>query len=320
MSATSKNYYDILGVTPTSTQDEIKKAYRKLSLKYHPDKNNNETIPLMASINEAYNVLSNEQQKQEYDFQQNPSANLRAFFGNPLFSGHGHGPNMFSSTNVFPHSPNGHPPDEFIQMFFHGNPFDMFMNGPPNKKSHERTFIDLQKPTPIIKHVTVSMYQIYTGATIPIEIERWIYENGSKVFEKETIYVTIPQGIDENEIILLKEKGNVMNESVKGDIKIFVKISNDTEYKRSGLDLMYEKTISLKEALCGFSLQFTFLNGKTYTLNNLSGNIITPEYNILIPNMGFTRGTHQGNLILIFHVQFPDCLTEEQVLNLKNVL
>jgi DnaJ family protein A protein 2 len=164
------------------------------------------------------------------------------------------------------------------------------------------------------------MYQIYTGATIPIEIERWIYENESKVFEKETIYVTIPQGIDENEIILLKDKGNVLNDSVKGDIKIFVKISNDTEYKRSGLDLMYEKTISLKEALCGFSLQFTFLNGKTYTLNNLSGNIITPEYKKLIPSMGFTRGTHQGNLILIFHVQFPDCLTEEQVLNLKNIL
>ena len=319
MSATSKSYYDILGVTPTSTQDEIKKAYRKLSLKYHPDKNNNETIPLMASINEAYNVLSNEQQKQEYDFQQNPSANLRAFFSNPLFSGHGPRTNMFHqpSTNVFP-STNGHPPDEFIQMFFHGNPFDMFMNGPPN--INERTFIDLQKPTPIIKTVTVSMYQIYTGVTIPIEIERWIYENRSKVFEKETIYVTIPQGVDENEIILLKDKGNVLNDSVKGDIKIFVKISNDTEYKRSGLDLMYERTISLKEALCGFTLQFTFLNGKTYTLNNLSGNIITPEYKKLIPGMGFTRGTHQGNLILIFHVQFPDCLTEEQVSNLNNVL
>jgi DnaJ-class molecular chaperone len=119
---------------------------------------------------------------------------------------------------------------------------------------------------------------------------------------------------------LLKDKGNVLNDSVKGDIKIFVKISNDTEYKRSGLDLMYERTISLKEALCGFTLQFTFLNGKTYTLNNLSGNIITPEYKKLIPNMGFTRGTHQGNLILIFHVKFPDCLTEEQVSTLNNVL
>ena len=319
MSATSKNYYDILGVTPTSTQEEIKKAYRKLSLKYHPDKNNNETIPLMASINEAYNVLSNEQQKQEYDFQQNPNTNLRAFFGNPF-------PHPF--THPFPpthhrnmHSSNS--PDEFIQMFFHGNPFDMFMNGSQNiniNKCHERTFVDLQKPTPIIINVTITMHQVYTGATIPIEIERWIHENGSKVFEKETIYVTIPQGIDENEIILLKDKGNVLNESTKGDIKIFVKVSNDTEYKRNGLDLIYERTISLKEALCGFSIQFSFLNEKIFTLNNLSGNIITPEYKKLIPNMGFTRGGHQGNLILIFHVKFPDCLTEEQVTTLKNIL
>jgi DnaJ-class molecular chaperone len=186
-------------------------------------------------------------------------------------------------------------------------------------KRHDRSF-DLQKPTPIIKHVTVTMYQIYTGVTIPIEIERWIYENGSKVFEKETIYVTIPQGIDENEIILLKDKGNVINISNIGDIKIFVKISNDTEYKRSGLDLIYERTISLKESLCGFSLQFTFLNGKTYTLNNSLGNIITPEYKKIIPGMGITRGRHQGNLILNFHVQFPESLTEEQVTILKNVL
>jgi DnaJ-class molecular chaperone len=280
----SKNYYDILGVTSLSTQDEIKKAYRKLSLEYHPDRNKNGNN-LMASINEAYNVLSNEQLKNEYDFQQNTNINLKEMFRNPQA-------------------------DEFIQMLFsNGNPFDIF------KQPH-----DLQKPAPIIKNITVTIYQIYTGVTIPIEIERWIYENGTKVFEKETIYVIIPQGIDENEIIILKEKGNIMNFTNIGDIKLFVKVINDTEYKRNGLDLIYKRTISLKDALCGFSLQFTFLNGKTYTLNNSLGNIITPEYKKIIPSMGITRGTHQGNLIIFFHVEFPETLSDNQVTVLKNIL
>ena len=97
--------------------------------------------------------------------------------------------------------------------------------------------------------------------TIPVDIERWIMENGNKVFEKETLYIPIPQGIDDNEIILLREKGNVVNENMKGDVKIFVKIENKTEFERKGLDLHYLKRISLKDALCGFTFDINYLNG-----------------------------------------------------------
>ena len=87
---------------------------------------------------------------------------------------------------------------------------------------------------------------------VQIDIERWIIENGNKVFEHETVYVTIPKGIDEGEMIILKDKGNSINEECKGDIKIVVKIENTTDFQRSGLDLVLQKTISIKEALCGF--------------------------------------------------------------------
>jgi DnaJ-class molecular chaperone len=304
----SNNYYEVLGVKETATQEEIKKAYRRLSLEHHPDRNGNtqKAIEMMANINEAYDILSNEQTKDEYDYKK------KSFF--PFTRNSGEMPNV--SQNL----------DNFIHMFFEGGDmFDPFIvrngrRGGPNINMFDTFHMQMQKPVPIIKNITISFFQVYTGATIPIEIERWIYENGIKVMEKETVYVTIPQGIDENEIIILKDKGNVVSELLMGDIKIFVNISNNTEYKRVGLDLVYNKTISLKEALCGFSLQFTFINGKTYTLNNLSGNIITPEYKKLIPGMGLTRGSHQGNLIVVFHVQFPETLTEEQSQVLKNVL
>ena len=176
------------------------------------------------------------------------------------------------------------------------------------------------KPAPIIKTVEINMEQVLTGTTVPIDVERWIVEKGIKVFEKETVYITIPQGIDEGEIILLRDKGNIINENLKGDIKIFVKIENNTLFKRSGLDLILEKNISLKESLCGFSFEIKYINGKSYTLHNNSGNIIPSEFRKILPNMGITRDGHIGNMIIIFHVDFPEKLKEEQINKLKEIL
>jgi DnaJ-class molecular chaperone len=199
----------------------------------------------------------------------------------------------------------GFPPGAHFQVFHNGVPVNM---GRPNK------------PSPIIKNITIDIEQVYTGTTIPVEIERWIHENNLKVSETETLYVTIPKGIDDGEIIILKDKGNIINDACKGDVKIFVKIINNTDIKRSGLDLVYEKKISLKDALCGFSFEIKYINGKMYTLNNTSGNIVSPGYRKIIPNMGLTREQATGNLIIIFHIDFPEKLTEEQINNLKNVL
>ena len=91
----------------------------------------------------------------------------------------------------------------------------------------------------------------------------------------ETLYVSIPAGIDDNEIIVLKGKGNMIDEANKGDIKVFVKIKNNTEFVRNGLDLTYHKTISLKDALCGFSFDLKYIDGRTFKINNGNGNVIS---------------------------------------------
>ena len=177
----------------------------------------------------------------------------------------------------------------------------------------------LQKPIPIIKNIDVSIDKILTGTTIPVDIERWIIQDNIKVFEHETVYVNVPKGIDEGEMILLREKGNITREDCKGDLKIFIKIINDTEFKRNGLDLFLEKSITVKEALCGFSFDLRYITGKIYTITNNSGNIISNGYRKIIPNMGFAREQHVGNLIIIFDVKYPDKISNEVMEKLKEL-
>jgi hypothetical protein len=178
----------------------------------------------------------------------------------------------------------------------------------------------LQKPTPIIKTIELTLENVLLESTVPLEIERWTIEHGNKVFERETIYVNIPGGVDDNELIILRNKGNALNEHCIGDIKLFVRVINNSLFKRVGLDIIIDKNITLKDALCGFSFEIKHLNGKSYTLHNNSGNIIPAEYKKIVPNMGLTRENHVGNMIIIFHVEFPEKLSVEQIESLKNIL
>lgn len=321
----SETFYSILGVAETASKDEIKKAYRKLSLQWHPDRNHGsvEANSKFQKINEAYETLSNDIKKKEYDNRNNnPFSRMNSMGGN--------GEMPFNNV------------DEFFANFFGGMPMGGMpgmpgMGGMPGMPgmggmpgmfggSNIQVFRNgvqvnmMQKPVPIVQTIVINMEQVLNGAKIPIDIERWILEGGNKVFEKETLYIEIPKGIDENEIIILRDKGNVIREDCKGDIKLFIKIDNSTDFKRSGLDLIYEKTISLKESLCGFNFELKYINGKTYTINNNSGNIITPNYNKIIPNMGLTRESYTGNLIINFKVVFPESLTIEKIEELKQVL
>ena len=92
-----------------------------------------------------------------------------------------------------------------------------------------------------------------------------------------SLYIPIKKGIDDWEILILRNKGNI-NQHFAGDVKIFIKISNETKFIREGLNLKYEKNISLKESLTGFDFDIKHINGKTYTINNSKGNIIHPNF------------------------------------------
>ena len=321
-----ENFYEILELPETATLDDIKKSYRRLSMMYHPDKNKNnpDTTAKFQKISEAYETLGDQERKNEYDMtRNNPFIKMMnsqgmnnqgmnpvdelfsSIFGMPFGPGHGHGqgPGQVFSTSWGPGQ---------------GSPFGpnvrVFHNGIQVNQPHF-----LQKPTSIIKNVVVPINKILTGTILPIDVERWLIHDGHKIFENETVYVTIPKGIDDGEIVILKEKGNISRDDCKGDIKIIIKIENNTEFKRNGLDLIYVKMITLKEALCGFTFELKYITDKIYTINNSSGNIISSGYKKIIPNMGFSRDQHIGNLIIMFDIKFPDKLSEEVIVQLKQI-
>jgi DnaJ-class molecular chaperone len=301
------NYYNILGINENASKEDIKKAYRKKQIKFHPDRNPDdmEASNMTRKLNEAYETLGDDQKREEYDMsRKNPFMKMN--FNNQ------HGNSMDIPINeIFNNIFGGFHQNMGIPHPFGGG-IPGFHGGIPNGF--------LQKPTPIVKNIFLTLEQVLDGATIPIEIQRWIIENNNKVFENETVYINVPQGIDDGEMIILQDKGNILNENVKGDIKIFFKINNNTNFKRKGLDLIFEKNISLKEALCGFSFEIKYINGKSYTLNNNKGNIIPPEYCKIYNNMGLKRGDHTGNLIIHFHIDFPESLNDEQIVKLSEIL
>jgi DnaJ-class molecular chaperone len=178
-----------------------------------------------------------------------------------------------------------------------------------------------QKPEPIHKTVQITLEQSYSGCNLPVEIERTMIINHVRSTEIETIYVSIPRGIDDNEMMVFENKGHCVNGNVYGDLKISFQIINNTGFRRQGLDLIYNKKISLRDALCGFSFEMDHVNGKKLCLNNKTNpTVIKPDYKKVVPNMGMVREHSTGNMIIDFEVEFPDTLTAEQIQQLQLIL
>jgi DnaJ-class molecular chaperone len=307
------DYYEVLGVNENATDVEIKKAYRRLSLKHHPDRKGD--VETFKKINEAYQTLGDPQKRNMYK-NKGPFGGMPADI-DPLFKMFFGGFPGMSGAQGMPGMVGGMPGMPGMQGMqgMSGMPrVQIFSNGRPvNMRS-------LQKPEPIIKRITISLEQSYSGFTYPLQIERWIMVQNEKRIEKEKLYVKINKGIDSGEIIMIQNRGNSMNDKLKGDIKLFVKVENNTNMKRDGVNLKFKKEISLKESLTGFKFDIKHINGKTYTINNDSGNIIPANYIKEIDNLGMVREDAIGKLIIEFNVIFPDKLTDEQIVKLREIL
>jgi len=255
--------YEILNIDTNSNEEEIKRAFRKLSMKYHPE-NSNENLIKFNQINEAYKSIIN-----KLNTPRQNNDNQTKILNNILSN--------FPTLNYPIYVP------------------DIYIN------------------------LTISLETSYLGSNMPIEINRTINNNSSNLQETETVYVEIPKGVDNNEIIILERKGDIVN-GLKGDLKIQIEIKNETLFKRRGLDLFYFHKISLKESLCGFQFKLLLLSGKFINIKNKEGNIISPNSFKTIFNMGMTRNNQNGSLIIEFEVEFPNSLTSEKIEKIKNIL
>lgn len=297
--ADPKGYYAALGVDTTANAGDIKKAYRRLSLLTHPDRNNNDKASQskFQEIGAAYEVLGDEERRRLYDNQLpvDGEINIEDIF--QMFKGGPFGMGMQMPPGMgMPHAMGGMPDVHVFNM---------------------RDMMGVPKRAHIIREVSITLAQAFSGHQVPLEIERTMPGGYSEI---ETLYVTIPRGVDENEIVIIEGKGNVMSERLKGDIKVVVKIANNTVYRRNGLDLIYHQKISLREALCGFTFELEHIDGRTFRIDNKKGTIICPGYQKVVPKLGMEREMHTGNLVIEFEIEFPKELTPATIDKVKEIL
>ena len=259
--------YSILGIDSTKTDNEVKRAYRKLSMRYHPDKNDDPSAGgMFAKISNAYLAIVEAREKK----------NLTA---PPISS-------------------------------------DFDRDSSKNNKSSSDKLV-MKSISPINKTVYVSLVEAYNGTQVPVSIEREtlvnMEETGNVIVNREsvTLYLDIPPGIDNNELITISNEGHSDSNRNRGDIVVRINVTNNTSFIREGLLLRIKQDISLKEALIGCNLKFEHLNGKN--INIKSSTVIFPMMEKRIPGMGMKRGERTGDLILTFNVVFPLELTNEQI-------
>ena len=305
-------HYKTLGVSQSASEQEIKKAFRKLSMETHPDRNPNpEAHEKFKKVNEAYETLGDSDKRRQYDMQQKMG-------GIPF-----HGGFPFGGGGIRVHH-NGMP-DDLDEIF--GNIFQnmhgMNMGGPNIRVFHNGRSVNVKpkKPEPLIKQIPIKLEQAYSGFNINLELERKIFVDDKETTEKKTIPVIVPQGVEHQECIILSEMGNVNSQNMKGDIHLIIEIEIHDVFARDKLDLYCKKNIPLKDALCGFSVEVPHLNGKMLRLSNQNQiTVITPGYKKEIPNYGMIRGSETGKLILDFDIDYPSSLTDEQRTAIKEIL
>lgn len=317
------SFYDILGVSKDANSNEIKKAYYNLQREWHPDRNSSdEATQKIQQINEAYETLGDDNRRKTYDREQEMGARMGGFPG-----GSGGGGMMDPFADIFemmsrgglgggfPGFQHGGGGGEGIRIFHNGMPFH-FEGGNGGGTFH----FNMQKPAPIVKNINLTMEQMYNGCNVVIDIEKWIIKGNTKRNEIEKISLDIPRGLDNNEAVILRGKGNSQNDQ-QGDVKIIISVENNTEFKRNGLDLLYTKKITLKEALCGCIFNINHLNGKNLSLSSSNKqHVIRPNEKKIIPSLGIIRGDNTGNLIIEFEIEFPEKLTEQQVSLIDEIL
>ena len=256
--------YNILGIDSSKSDNEVKRTYRRLSMRYHPDKNDDPNAAAMfTKISNAYLAIVEARDK---------NANV---------------PSIHSESSV-------------------------------NKNS--RTSSDnlvMKSISPINKTVYVSLVEAYNGTQVPVSVEREtlinIEETGNVIVNQEsvTLYLDIPPGIDNNELITIANEGHSDSNRKRGDIVVRINVTNNTNFIREGLILRIKQDISLKEALTGCNLKFEHLTGKN--VNIKSSNVIFPMMEKRISGMGMKRGGRAGDLIVVFNVIFPLELNSQQI-------
>ena len=366
----SDDYYKILNINNNASEKDIKKAYRKLAVKWHPDKNNSpEAECKFKEINEAYAVLSDSDKKNTYDKfgkagldpnnmgggmgGMNPNDIFNSFFG-------GGGGGGFS--NIFSGPFGGMP-------FGGGGGSRRGRKRPkgPNKRTNIKiTFKDmmcgLDKKFAVVRKVKCTTCSgnglkincspnkchqcngaglmrhrqmigpgMMTERTSECHICQGVGEiiknehkcsdcNGQKYIDKRNIIsLNIPEGVKDGQVLIIKKMSDENDQwYTAGDLEFVINVETHKFMKRIGNDLYIEKPILLKEALTGLDLVVKHLDG-TQILAHYD-EIIKPNKKYRLYNKGFKHNGKLGDIIIKFHIIFPETLNSQRKEILNKIL
>ncbi len=332
----TKDYYSILEVSRTASDEEIKKAYRKLAIRWHPDKNpenRQKAEEKFKEIAEAYEVLSDKQKRNIYD--QVGEEGLKGGMGGGAAGGGGgfQGfPGQSFSFNMGGADAGGFrgfnprdPNDIFAQFFGGGgNPFSSMFGGMgsgmeeeeiPNFGGFGRKMKQSNSKTPpIVNKLNLSLEELYTGTEKKLRITRKRRnERGEYLDTAKVVEIQVKAGWKAGTKITFEREGDERPGEIPADIVFEVAEQKHSRFHRQGDDLIQQVTIPLGQALTGVSTTITGLNGKAIPIE--CNEVLAPGSFKIIRGKGMPiskKPGSYGDLRVEFQIQFPRTLSETQ--------
>ncbi|XP_023662109.1 dnaJ homolog subfamily B member 1-like [Paramormyrops kingsleyae] len=326
-----KDYYGVLGIHKGASDDEIKKAYRKQALRYHPDKNKSPGAEeKFKEVAEAYDVLSDPKKRDVYD-----RVGEEGLKGSPG----GGGPNGTSFNYTF----HGDPHAMFTEFFGGRNPFDhFFRNGGPDEDmdvddpfasfgmgGFGRSFgsrsggLEKKQDPPVVHELRVTLEEIFSGCTKKMKVShRRLNPDGRTTrTEDKILTVEIKRGWKEGTKITFPKEGDETPTNIPADVVFVLKDKPHNVFRRDGSDIIYTAKISLRDALCGSTVKVPTLDGQTVTVT--TQDVVRPGMRKPMSGEGLPLPKcpeRRGDLVVEYEIKFPDQLNQSTRETLKRVL